>query len=80
MTGLKKPVRRKLRTLERRYIETGRAVCHVAQSETDIDKCLKIQEYILTSDMLVFESSDTVNNWTALDYSAAFMLMATWSS
>ena len=36
MAGLKKPIRRKLRTLERRYIETGRATCHVAETETDI--------------------------------------------
>lgn len=36
LAGVKKSVRRKLRTLERRYIESGRAVCRVAETETEI--------------------------------------------
>ncbi len=36
LANLKKPIRRKLRTLEKRYIESGRAVCNVAQTETEI--------------------------------------------
>jgi hypothetical protein len=46
-------------------------------AQTDIDKCLEIQKYVLTSDLSsIFGDAGGVSNWTAQDFATAFVLMA----